>query len=80
MISVGELTGHLTEEFRDSTKERMYWPAIKGMRNLFAHNYGAVDIDKVWDTAISDIPQLFAFCEENIQRYRVMMQEEVVPE
>lgn len=31
LLQIGELTGHLTEKFRESTKETVYWPAIKGM-------------------------------------------------
>lgn len=55
LLQIGELTGHLTENFREDTKDSIYWPAIKGMRNLFAHNYGAVDVGLVWETAVSDI-------------------------
>lgn len=69
LLQIGELTGLLSEEFRAGTKGTIYWPAIKGMRNLFAHNYGAVDIDKVWETALSDIPILHSFCNETIQMY-----------
>ena len=28
LMQIGELAGHLTEEYRDSTQNRMYWPAI----------------------------------------------------
>lgn len=76
LLQIGELTGHLTEGFREETKKEIFWPAIKGMRNLFAHNYGAVDIERVWETVISDIPQLLEFCERTIQIYRVLEQEE----
>lgn len=38
LLQIGELTGHLTEDFREETKNKIFWPAIKGMRNLFAHN------------------------------------------
>ncbi len=76
LLQIGELTGHLTEEFREETKKKIYWPAIKGMRNLFAHNYGAVDVERVWETVISDIPQLQGFCERTIQLYRFLEQEE----
>lgn len=75
LLQIGELTGHLSEEFRESTKSTVYWPAIKGMRNLFAHNYGAVDINLVWETAISDIPILLAFCEQTIQMFRILEQD-----
>lgn len=50
------------------------------MRNLFAHNYGAIDIDLVWETATNDIPMLLTFCEQSISMYRLMEQDEVQPE
>lgn len=62
LLQIGELAGHLSEDFRDSTKETIYWPAIKGMRNVFAHDYGAIDYDRVWCTVIEDIPVLLEFC------------------
>lgn len=77
LLQIGELTGHLSEDFREGTKQEIYWPAIKGMRNLFAHNYGAMDIERVWETALSDIPLLHAFCDKSIQIFRFMDQEEV---
>ena len=46
-----------------------------GMRNLFAHNYGAVDVGLVWETAVSDIPVLHAFCEQTIRMFRFLEQE-----
>lgn len=80
LLQIGELTGHLPEEFREATKATIYWPAIKGMRNLFAHNYGAVDIDRVWETAIHDIPMLLDFCDKAVEMHRMMEQDEVQPE
>ncbi len=76
LLQIGELTGHLSEDFRERTREAIYWPAIKGMRNLFAHNYGAVDIDRVWETAISDIPVLHLFCDKTIHRLHLEEQEQ----
>lgn len=68
LLQIGELTGHLTEDFREKTRAEIYWPAIKGMRNLFAHNYGALDIERVWKTVVSDIPMLYEFCCKEIQK------------
>ena len=80
LFQIGELTGHLPEDFREATKATIYWPAIKGMRNLFAHNYGAIDIDRVWETALEDIPRLLEFCNKTIEMNRMMEQEAVQPE
>ena len=76
LLQIGELTGHLSEEFREATKESVYWPAIKGMRNVFAHDYGAIDYNRVWDTVNEDIPLLLEFCQKTITLYSVAEQEE----
>ncbi|MCM1122398.1 MAG: DUF86 domain-containing protein [Eubacterium sp.] len=67
LLQIGELTVHLSDEFRGSTKEEIYWPAIKGMRNVFAHGYGAIDYDRVWETVKEDIPMLLSFCQKKIE-------------
>ena len=36
------------------------------MRNFFAHNYGSMDYERIWQTAIDDIPELQKYCEEQI--------------
>lgn len=33
------------------------WRAMKGMRNLVAHHYGAIDDDIVWTTLVRDVPR-----------------------
>ncbi len=77
---IGELSKLLPDDFRDSTKGTIYWPAIKGMRNLFAHDYGHVIPNKVWETAISDIPVLRQFCDQTIAMYKALEQEALEPE
>ena len=62
ILQIGELSGKLSEEFKNETCELMPWTAIKGMRNLFAHNYGSMSLDIIWKTAIKDIPNLLEFC------------------
>lgn len=62
ILQIGELAGRLTSNFVDYSKERINWRAIRGMRNLFAHAYGTMDLDRIWDTAITDIPDLKAYC------------------
>ncbi|MDD6307022.1 MAG: DUF86 domain-containing protein [Clostridiales bacterium] len=76
LLQIGELTGHLSEDYRETTKELVYWPAIKGMRNVFAHDYGAIDYDRVWDTVIEDIPILLEFCQKENLSYQIAEQEE----
>ena len=40
------------------TNKHIPWYAIKGMRNLHAHDYDRVDLDIVWNTLKEDIPDL----------------------
>ncbi len=68
IMQIGELSGGLSDEFRKETSGRIQWGPIKAMRNLFAHNYGHMDRDIIWETATTDIPVLRDFCNEYISR------------
>lgn len=61
VLQIGELTSHLTDEFKASHMG-MPWNQIKAMRNIVAHNYGNIDIDILWDTVQYDIPSLKKYC------------------
>ena len=63
ILQIGELSGGLSEEYRAATGDRVQWRAMKGMRNLVAHHYGAVDRRVVWETVLTDIPNLKEFCQ-----------------
>ena len=67
IMQIGELAGSLSEEFISSTKDRIPWRAIVGMRNIIAHHYGTIEVDRMWRTALEDIPILEHFCEEQFQ-------------
>lgn len=57
IIQIGELAGRLSEETREDSKH-IPWQAIRGMRNLHAHDYENVDLEMVWNTLLEDIPTL----------------------
>ncbi|MDR1574244.1 MAG: DUF86 domain-containing protein [Clostridiales Family XIII bacterium] len=61
ILQIGELTTHLTENFKTAFNE-MPWQDIKGMRNIAAHKYGSFDIDKLYETITEDIPILREYC------------------
>ena len=42
--------------------------AAAGLRNLIAHQYGVVDVDRIFAIASSDLGDLLAFCQEVAQR------------
>ena len=49
-----------------ATADRIQWGPIKGMRNLVAHSYGSMSRDIIWETAVTDIPVLQEFCEQQL--------------
>jgi len=38
------------------------WQMIRGMRNIFAHNYEALQVDRLWETMQNDLPKLREEC------------------
>lgn len=56
IIQISENTDKLTPNFKNALPN-VPWRAIKGMRNLIVHNYGAVDLSLVYDTVIRSIPE-----------------------
>lgn len=67
ILQIGELSGKLSEEFKNKTEKYVPWSSIKGMRNLFAHNYGSMSRDIIWKTANEDVPALLDFCNKALK-------------
>ncbi|MBQ3076581.1 MAG: DUF86 domain-containing protein [Clostridia bacterium] len=61
LMQIGELAGRLSDEFR-AANTGIPWRAIRGMRNVVAHEYGGLDIEMLWETAGTDTQELLAFC------------------
>lgn len=57
IIQIGELANRLSDETKESAPN-IPWRAIKGMRNLHAHDYEKVDLEIVWNTLLEDVPVL----------------------
>lgn len=57
IIQIGELVTRISDDFI-SANEQIPWHAIKGMRNLHAHDYENVDLEMVWTTLTEEIPDL----------------------
>lgn len=63
LLQIGELVRNMTDE----TKERyshIPWIEIRALRNVLVHSYGEIDWEKIWDTAVNDIPKLKEECLE----------------
>jgi uncharacterized protein with HEPN domain len=68
IMQIGELSGGLSDEFKDATRNEMPWGMIRGMRNHFAHGYATMEKSEIWETATKDIPNLLSFCERIIAK------------
>ena len=58
VIQIAENSMKLDEEFQKKNNH-IPWRAIRGMRNMIVHNYGAVDLAIVYDTVANSIPELY---------------------
>ena len=63
LLQIGELAGHLSEEYRNEHPQ-MPWRQIKALRNIIAHNYGSVDAETAWEIVHEDIPVLREYCDK----------------
>lgn len=55
---IGEAASRLSESFRTRHAELLPWHEMKGMRNILIHGYDEVDVDVVWETATTSIPNM----------------------
>lgn len=62
LLQIGELTTHLSDDFKEAFSSEVDFRGCKKFRNIVAHNYGAVKFDSVWKSVKEEIPQIKAFC------------------
>ncbi len=62
LIIIGEAATRLMDDFPEYTDRHsgIPWRAMRGMRNRMAHGYFDIDLDLVWETTRTALPQLFA--------------------
>ena len=80
LLQIGELTKHLTDDFKQQYKDQIPWTQIRGMRNLFAHAYLSMNTAEIFKTAHENIPPSTAFCKEKLRIAELVNQEAVEPE
>jgi uncharacterized protein with HEPN domain len=54
---IGEAARRVSEEFKESHPE-ISWREILGMRNRLVHEYGRINVERVWETVVDDVPRL----------------------
>lgn len=66
LFQIGEVSNALSDGFKEQTEREIEWHKIRGIRNVFAHNYGAVNMEIIWTTCKKNIPELKIFCERYV--------------
>lgn len=54
---IGEAVKNVDDDFRDKYPH-IPWKKIAGMRDVVAHEYFGVKLDRVWDVVREDLPRL----------------------
>jgi len=57
LMIVGEAANHVSEEFQEKHPE-IPWRQIIGQRNVLAHEYGDIKVERVWAAATINVPAL----------------------
>ena len=57
MEIIGEASDHISDEIKTKFTE-IEWSQIKGMRNIFVHEYFGIDTNLVWEIIKDDLPDL----------------------
>ena len=57
IIQIGELTTRLSDDFKEKFSE-IAWREIKSFRNIQAHDYENIKLEKSWKILNEDIPDL----------------------
>ena len=60
LIIIGEAVRRLSKNFRE-IHPGVPWKLIAGMRDRLTHEYFDVDLDEVWKTMETDVPDLIKF-------------------
>ncbi len=74
IFQIGELTKELDKTYKDFIKEtesQIPWRNIIRMRELFAHHYGDMDLDIIFNTALKDIPKLNNFIKSQLDNINI---------
>ncbi|HOW47972.1 MAG TPA: DUF86 domain-containing protein [Rubrivivax sp.] len=62
IVVLGEAAGRVLAEFPDFAERQsaVPWRSIRGMRNRVAHAYFEINLDLVWETVLTALPELAA--------------------
>lgn len=60
LITIGEAAARLVNEYAEfaASHPEIPWAQMRGMRNRMAHGYFEIDLNTVWDTVQTSLPDL----------------------
>jgi uncharacterized protein with HEPN domain len=60
LITIGEAASRIVNDYGSfaATHSEIPWAQMRGMRNRMAHGYFDIDLNIVWDTVKSSLPEL----------------------
>jgi uncharacterized protein with HEPN domain len=64
-LVIGEAAGRVSSTFRDSHPE-IPWVSIIAQRNILAHEYGEILVERIWRVASERIPELISLLDSII--------------
>lgn len=59
----GEAAGRVSTEMQEAHPE-IPWRDIKGVRVILAHKYADIDLGKIWEAAVNELPTILPKIEE----------------
>ena len=65
LMVIGEAARHVSDEFQEQHPE-IPWLQIIGQRNVLAHDYGEILVERVWLTATKNLPELLTLLDQII--------------
>ena len=65
LMVIGEAARHVSDEFQEQHPE-IPWLQIIGQRNVLAHDYGEILVERVWLTATKSLPELLIVLDQII--------------
>ncbi|MEL7350603.1 MAG: DUF86 domain-containing protein [Cyanobacteria bacterium P01_A01_bin.116] len=78
LLIIGEATKRLSRKLRQQYPD-LPWSLMAGMRDNMIHEYDDIDVEQVWKTVKSDIPNLlFALkpVKQGVQQLRLQLEDE----
>jgi uncharacterized protein with HEPN domain len=72
IIQIGELAKKFSKKFLAKTIAEVPWKEIMQTGDRYIQGYYSLNLTKVWETVIKDIPVLETFCKKNLKELQTL--------